>query len=87
MERYPGLAGESRDRLAAVADEMIARRDDFGKRGAYGSPVDLGQDRIEGRALPVAGDENGNVVLMKAGVPGRPAAFAKPCATDRTSGP
>ena len=38
MERDPGLAGESRDRLAAVADEMIARRDDSGEGGLTEAP-------------------------------------------------
>ena len=32
VEGNPGSAGESGDRLAAVADEMIARRDDAGER-------------------------------------------------------
>ena len=87
VEGNPGSAGQSGDRLAAVADEMIDRRDNSGKRGAYGSPVDLRQDRVEGGALPVAGDKDGNVVLVKARMPGRSASFAKPCAADRTGGP
>ena len=45
------------------------------------------QDCVEGRAPPVAGDENGNVVRMEARMPGRPAPFAKPCAADQTTGP
>ena len=77
MEGNPGSAGESGDRLAAIADEMIARRDDAGEGEAHRSAVDLRQDRIEGGAVPVAGDENGNVVLMKAGMPGRSTSFAR----------
>ena len=87
VERNPGSAGESGDRLPAVADEMIARRDDPDERCFHRSAVDLRQDRVEGRALPVAGDENGNVVRMESRIPGRPAPFAKPCAADRTTGP
>jgi hypothetical protein len=78
MERNPGFAGESGDRLpAAVADEMIARRDDPGERCFHRSAVELRQDRVEGRALPVASDENGNVVRMEARMPGRSAPFAR----------
>jgi hypothetical protein len=81
-----GLAREGGDRLATVADEMIARRDEAGEGCAHRSAVDLGQDRIEGRALPVAGDQNGDVVLMEPRDVGpfRPA-FA-PYAADRTIG-
>ena len=64
MEGDAGSAGEGGDRPAAVADQMVARRDDSGKRGAYGSPVDLGQDGVEGRTLPVASDEDGDIVLI-----------------------
>ena len=75
--RESGSAGESGDRLSAVADEMIARRDDPGERCFHRSAVDLRQDRVEGRALPVAGDENGNVVLMKARMSRRSAPLAR----------
>jgi hypothetical protein len=44
MERNPSSAGEGGDRLAAVADELIAGCDDSGERGSHGSAVDLGQD-------------------------------------------
>ena len=81
------FAGEGGDRLPAIADEMIARRDDFGKRGAYGSAVDLRQDRVEGGAVPVAGDKDGNIVLIKASMSGRSAALSKPFSAGRTSGP
>jgi hypothetical protein len=49
---------------------MVVLCDDTGKRCAYGSPVDLRQDRVEGRALPVSGDENGNIVLIGPRMPG-----------------
>jgi hypothetical protein len=87
VEGNPGSAGESGDRLAAVANEMIAGRDDAGKGGPDRSAVDLRQDGVEGRALPVAGDEDGNVVLIKAGMSGRSAPLAKPFAAGRTNGP
>ena len=48
---------------------MIARRDDVGQRGADGSAIDLRQDRVEGRALPVAGDEDRDIVRIKARMP------------------
>ena len=72
-----GSAGESGDCLSAVADEMIARRDDAGEGGPDRSAVDLRQHGVEGRALPVAGDEDGNVVLIKASMPGRSAALTR----------
>ena len=77
MEGDAGSAGEGGDRPAAVADQMVVRRDDSGKRCAYGSPVDLRQDRVEGRALPVAGDEDRNIVLIGPRMPGLPAPFAR----------
>ena len=52
---------------------MIARRDDAGERGADRSAIDLRQDGVEGGALPVAGDEDRDIVLIKARMPGRPA--------------
>ena len=77
MEGDAGSAGEGGDRPAAVADQMVARRDDSGKRCAYGSPVDLRQDRVEGRALPVAGDENRDIVLIGTRMTGRSAPLAR----------
>jgi hypothetical protein len=73
VEGNAGPAGESGDRLAAVADEMVAGRDDAGEGGPDRSAVGLRQDRVEGRALPVAGDKDGNVVLIKASM-SRPSA-------------
>ena len=78
VEGNPGSAGESGDRLAAIADEMIARRDDSGEGEAHRSAVDLRQDRVEGGAVPVAGDKDGNVVvLIKARMPGHSAALSR----------
>ena len=85
MKGDPGSSRKSGDRLSAIADQMIARRDDAGERGADGSAIDLRQDRVEGSVLPVAGDEDRDIFLIKARMPGR-AAFA-PVATDRTIGP
>ena len=84
MEGNPGSTGESGDRLAAIADERIARRDNSGEGEAHRSAVDLGQDRVEGGAVPVAGDKDGNVVLVKARMPGRSAA---PSRLSRQVGP
>ena len=52
-----------------------------------GGAVDLRQNRVEGRALPVAGDEDGNGVLIRARMPGLAASLAKPCAEARSGGP
>ena len=82
-----GLAGEGGDRLPAVADEMIFAGHDTRQRRSDRGAVVLRQHRVEGRAAPVAGDENGNVVRMESRMPGRPAPFAKPCAGDRTIDP
>ena len=40
---------------------MIFGRDDAGQRGPDRSAVILRQDGVEGRALSVAGDKNGNL--------------------------
>jgi hypothetical protein len=77
VERNPGFAGEGGDRLPAVADEMIARRDHAGEGGPDRSAVDLRQNGVEGRALPVPGDKDGNVVLVEARMPGRSAPLAR----------
>src|SRR5271169_3782953 len=76
VERNPGSAGEGGDWPAAVTDQMVVLCDDAGKRCAYRSPVNLRQDRVEDRALPVAGDENGNIVLIGPRMPGLAASFA-----------
>jgi hypothetical protein len=41
VEGNPGFAGESGDRLSAVADEMIAGRDEAGEGGPDRGAVDL----------------------------------------------
>ena len=87
MEGDPGSSRKSGDRLSAIADEMIAWRDDAGERGADRSAIDLRQDGVEGRALPVAGDEDRDIVLIKARMPSRSAPLAKPFSADRTNGP
>ena len=77
VEGDAGSAGEGGDRPSAVAEQMVARRDDSGKRGAYGSPVDLRQDGLEGGAFPVAGDEDRNIVLIGSRMPGLAAPFTR----------
>ena len=72
-----GFAGEGGDRLPAVADQMIFARHDARQRRFDRGAVVLRQDRVEGRAPPVAGDEDGNVVRMESRMPGRAAAFAR----------
>jgi hypothetical protein len=71
-----GSAGEGGDRLAAVADEMIAGA---GEGSSHRGAVNLMQDGIESRAFPVAGDKGPDSGLF---------CFARaPCAAGRTSGP
>ena len=77
MEGNAGAAGEAGDRQAAVADEVIGRRDASGQRRADGGARDLRQNGVEGRALPVAGDEDGNIVLIGPGMPRRSAALTR----------
>jgi hypothetical protein len=72
-----GLAREGGDRSAAIADQMIFGRDDARQRRADRGAVDLGQHSVEGRALPVASDKNGNVFLIEAGMPRRSSALAR----------
>ena len=77
MEGNAGAAGEAGDRQAAVADEVIGRRDESGQRRVDGGARDLRQNGVAGRALPVAGDEDGNIVLIGTGMAGRPAPLAR----------
>jgi hypothetical protein len=86
VEGDAGSAGEGGDRPAAVADQMVARRDDSGKRGADGSPVDLRQDGVEGRPLPVAGDADRNIVLIGPGCLALPPRLRGSRAAGRTTG-
>ena len=72
-----GFPGEGGNRPAAVADQMIVRGDDARQRGPDRSAVILRQDGVDGRARSVAGDKNGNIVLMKARMSGRSAASAR----------
>ena len=76
MERNPGFSGESGDRLAAVADERIA-----GVRDGEGGPTEAPStrhDRLEGRCLPIPlAAKDGNVVLIKASMPGRSAPLSR----------
>ena len=48
-----------------------------GQRRADGGAGDLRQNGVEGRALPVAGDEDGNIVLIETGMAGRPTPFSR----------
>src|ERR1700749_4252901 len=56
---------------------MIVRSDEAGKGRPDRTAVDLRQHRVESRAAPVAGDEDGNVVLMEARMSGLAAPFAR----------
>ena len=62
MERNPGSAGESGQRLAAIPDEMICGGNDAPQHGGDRGAVGLRQNGVQRRALPVARDEDGNVV-------------------------
>src|SRR5260370_40906167 len=56
---------------------MIVGRGDAGQRSANHGPVALRQIGVEGRALAVPGDKDGNVVLMEARMSGRSAASTR----------
>ena len=75
MEGNAGSAGEGGQRLAAIADEMICGRNDARQHRGDRGVVVLRQNGVEGRAFPVAGDEDGNVVLIGARMPGRSASL------------
>ena len=82
-----GLARKRGDRSAAIADQMIFGRDDARQRRADCGAVDLRQDGVEGRALPVASDKNGNVFLIR-GRDASPILHAcAACGANRTGGP
>ena len=51
-------ARRAKPAMGAVADEVWPARE-FGQRRADGGAGDLRQNGVEGRALPVAGDEDG----------------------------
>src|SRR5271165_2458334 len=84
MKRYFGFAGEGGDRPASVADQVVFACDNASQRRADRSAVGLRQDGVESRPHPVAGHQNGNVVLIGSRTPGRPAALAR---LARQSGP
>jgi hypothetical protein len=67
VEGNASAAGEAGAREAAVADEVIGWRDAPGERRADGGARDLRQNGVEGGALPIADDEDGNVVLIGPG--------------------
>ena len=72
MEGNAGSAGEGGQRLAAIADEMICGRNDarLAPRQIEALVV-LRQYSVEGRAFPVAGYEDGNIVLIGPRMPRR----------------
>ena len=72
-----GPAREGGQRLAAIPNEMICGRNDARQRRGDRGAVVVRQNGVEGRPLPVAGDEDGNVVLIGAGMSGRSAPPAR----------
>ena len=56
---------------------MICGRNDASQRRGDRGVVVLRQNGVESRALPVAGDEDGNVVLIGTRMPGRSAPLAR----------
>jgi hypothetical protein len=77
VEGNAGSAGEGGQRLAAIADEVISRGHNPRQRGGDRGAVIVRQDSVESRALPVASDEDGNVVLIGARMPGRSASLTR----------
>jgi hypothetical protein len=72
-----GLARKGGEDSATIADQMIFACDDAGERRADRDAVDLRQDGVEGRALAIARDKNGNVFLIEAGMFRRSSTFAR----------
>jgi hypothetical protein len=64
-----GPAREGGQRLAAIPDEMICGGHDPRQRGGDRGAVVLRQNGVESRAFAVAGDENGNIVLIGTWMP------------------
>jgi hypothetical protein len=64
-------------RLAALAYEPIGRGDDAIERRLDRRAVVVGQHRVCGRAEAVAGDEDGNVLEVEAGMLGLAASLAR----------
>jgi hypothetical protein len=65
VEENAGAAGDAGDRQAAVADEVIGRWDASSQLQADSRARDLRQNGFEGRALPVARYEDGNIVMIE----------------------
>jgi hypothetical protein len=76
LARNAPLAGEPDDRLAAIAAQLVVRRDDATQRGGDRGAVELGQYRVRRRAISVAGNENGNLLGRQAAL----GCFAAPLA-------
>ena len=87
MEGNAGAAGEAGDRQAAVADEVIGRRDESGQRRVDGGARDLRQNGVEGRALKGRGRRGREYCpdRDRDGGPSRPA--CAPRAAGRTIAP
>jgi hypothetical protein len=73
----PGPAGESGQRFAAIAHEMISGGHDPLQHGGDRGAVGLRQNGVQRRALPVAGDEDGNIILIGPRMPRRPTPFPR----------
>ena len=83
MEGNFGLAREGGERLSAVADEVIVRGDDPGRAPRRSKRCRAArQDGVKGCAPSVAGDEDGNIVLIGARMPAR---FLRVCPTHAAS--
>ena len=59
-------AGEGDDGLSAVADKPVGGCDDAVEHGRDRGAVDIRQHGVDGRAVAVARDEDGNVLEEQA---------------------
>ena len=59
------LAGKTDDRLAAIAAELVVRRDDMAKRGRDRGSVAFGQYRIGGLSEPVTCHQNRDLLCRQ----------------------
>ena len=62
LARNVCFAGETDDRLAAIAAQLIVRCDDVPQGGCDRGPVQLGKNSVGGGTAAVAGDKDGDLL-------------------------
>ena len=72
-----GAPGECRDGRTPIAAKYRRGGDDPAERGRQTGGVEPGQDRVDGRARPVARDDDGDLFLRKAALDALAAPLAR----------